>query len=137
MRLFAFSPQDAASYWDDVRPFFDAMEKQHDGPIANVVKDLAVRGNAQIWGFDDGENLCGVLATEVITTARGKVCNIMTAYGRVPVPMQERMLDEIGKWASSIGCVAVRLQGRKGWLKRFPRMHQTGITAEWTLKKVH
>lgn len=137
MRLFAFSPQDAVTCWDDVRPFFERMERDHDGPIANVVQELAAKGNAQIWGFEDGQSICGVLSTEVITTARGKICNIMTAYGRVPVPMQERMMDEIGKWALSIGCVAVRLQGRAGWLRRFPRLRQVGIVAEWPLHQTH
>lgn len=137
MRLFCFSKQDAVESWEDVRPFFETMEREHNGPLAHIVHELAIAEKAQIWGFDDGDGITGVLATEVIETARGKVCNIMTALGAAPVAMQERMMDEVGKWALSLGCIAVRLQGRKGWLRRFPRMRQVGIVAEWPLIKAH
>jgi hypothetical protein len=137
MRLFCFSKVDAVDSWDDVRPFFESVQNDHDGPIAEVIHQLAIEEKAQVWGFDDGDVITGVVATEVIETARGKVCNIMTAIGGTPLAMQERMMDEIGKWALSLGCIAVRLQGRKGWLRRFPRLRQTGITAEWSLTKAH
>lgn len=137
MRLFCFSKIDAADSWDDVRPMFERAQAEHDGPLAEVIHELAKQEKAQIWGFDDGDGITGVVATEVVETARGKVCNIMTAIGGAPLLMQERMMDEIGKWAASIGCIAVRLQGRKGWLRRFARLRQTGIVAEWPLIKAH
>lgn len=136
MRIFALSAAESQMYWDDFAHHFERFERVGDRTAAEI-KESAGKEMMQVWGLQDSDEVHGVAVTEIIETASGRVCVICAACGTARKPMQERLLDEIGKWAAEIGCVKVSIQGRKGWLRYFPRFRQTGIVAEWPLKKVH
>lgn len=135
MRMFALGNGQIEHTWDDYRGLFERFERATGDFTAEQIRDEAIEGTMQIWGLQDDEQVRGVLTTQIIETARGKVCLIAAAVGDAPIGFQRRLLDEIGKWArEEQGCVAVRLQGRKGWLRRFGCFRQTGIIAEWNLR---
>ncbi len=136
MRLFSLSPDDTEVAWPDFEPIFQQLET-YGALTAEQVKRNSSDGKMQVWGLQDGDKVAFVIVTEILETASGLVCSITAAIGHASVAMQERLLDEIGKWARSLGCARVRLCGRKGWLRRFPRFMQTGIVAEWSLWRAH
>lgn len=137
MRLFALTAAESQLYWDDYSHHLERLEHERGGRTAKQIKDAAGKEMMQVWGLQDADEVHGIAVTEIIETASGRVCCICAACGTVRKPMQERLLDEIGKWAAEIGCVKVEIQGRKGWLRYFPRFKQTGIVAAWPLNKVH
>ena len=134
MRLFVLNGDQVESTWNDYRHLFEQFERATGEMTAEQVKAGAIDSTLQIWGLQDSEKVHGVVATEVIQTARGLICCIRAACGSAPRALQARLLDEIGRWARGTGCEAVRLVGRKGWLKRFPLFKQTGVVAEWHLR---
>lgn len=134
MRMFALAPEQIEQTWEDYRGLVEQFERSTGEMTAAQVKKGALEGTLQIWGLQDAEKVHGVLATEVIETARGLVCVIRVAIGNAPVGYQKRLLDEVGRWAKGMGCVSVRIIGRKGWLRRFPFFRKTAVVAEWNLR---
>jgi len=134
MRMFALAPDQVAQTWPDYCELIEAFERRGDLK-AEQVREEAIAGKLQIWGLQDESKVHGIVATQIMDTARGYVCEIPLAVGNAPVGFQKRLLEEIGKWArDEQRCVAVRMQGRKGWLRRFPYFRPTGVVAEWNLR---
>lgn len=135
MRIFCLSALDATSdtIWGDVREHFERFAALRGEATPEQVRKAAADSNVQIWGLQDAEEVHAVVVTEVKETAKGHSCDIWIAHGGAPVPIQERLLDEIGAWAREINCYRVRLIGRKGWMRRFPRFKQTAVVMEWAL----
>lgn len=129
VRLFCLSAQQIESCWGDFAPFlsrlsgFDLTSEQ--------IKTNAQASRQQIWGLQDALKVHGICITEIIQTSKGRICLIVGACGaHIPKPLMERLHDEIGKWAKGLGCVAMRIHGRKGWLRWDRRYKATGVVAE-------
>lgn len=134
MRMFALAPEQVEQTWPDYCALIDRYERVGDMK-ANQVKEEAIAGRMQLWGLQDSEKVHGVVATQIKDTAKGYVCEIAMAVGDAPAGFQKRLLEEIGKWArDDQHCNVVRIQGRKGWLRRFPYFRPTGVVAEWNLR---
>lgn len=134
MRIFALDSTQIVKTWPDYRALFERFERVTGEMTAEQIREEAINGTMQIWGLQDDEKVHAVLATQIIETARGNVCQILAAVGDSPVGYQGRLLSEVGTWAKSLDCRAVRLLGRKGWMRRFPFFRQTGVVAEWNLR---
>lgn len=135
LRLFALDASQVSETWEDYAHLFERFERKFGDISASQICDAARLGTMQLWGLQDEDEVHAVVATEICRTAGAPLCVIRIACGGARVPMQERLLDEIGKWAShEQGCERVRIYGRRGWLRRFPRFKQTGVIAEWTLR---
>jgi hypothetical protein len=90
-----------------------------------------MRSAQQLWGLQDDERVRGILVTEIQSTARGLICVIVGACGEPPEKDKRTLLAFVRKWArEDIGCCAVRVIGRKGWLRWDRRFTQTGIVME-------
>lgn len=135
LRIFSLAAEQIASTWDDYAEHIERFADVTGEIDPEDVREACERGTMQLWGLQDDARIYGLAATEIVRTARGPVCVIRIASGRARVAMQERLLDEIGKWAKHAqGCKRVRIFGRHGWLRRFPRFHMTGVIAEWDLE---
>lgn len=109
----------------DLLPFLWRFEDETRAVSAEQILAAAQASKQQIWcswktGIDS------VAVTEILETPKGKVCQIV-AYVGDRTGMND-LLAAGSEWAKSIGCVALRVSGRKGWL-RFG-FKQTGIVAE-------
>ena len=135
MRMFCLSPMDVSTdtIWGDVRALFERFSEATGEISAEQVRKGAMDSNLQIWGLQDAEKVHYVAVTEISETPRGLICTVRVACGESPKPYQERLLDSIGQWAREMGCVAVRIVGRRGWLRRFRRFRPTAIVMEWAL----
>ena len=134
MRLFALSKSEVRDFWPDFEPLLSRFEATTGEMTAEEVLASAREGRQQIWGIRDGKHIAALATTEICTPPRGKICVIRVAVGNAGTEVQGELLDQIGAWARSIGCVAVRYYGRRGWLKRFPRFREAGVIGEWSLK---
>lgn len=131
MRIFCLSADEVDPNWNDFAALFERLAQCGDlSPEAARENLKACR--QQLWGLQDAERVHGIAITEILATPSGRMCLIVGAAGGAPAPLQERLHDEIAKWAKSIGCTRLRLQGRRGWLRRL-KYRQTGIIGELAL----
>jgi len=119
--------------WRDIQPFFQRFAQKTGEATPEHLRQGGADSNLQVWGLQDDKRVHAVTVTEVSETAKAPVCTVRIAYGSAPRAMQEKLLDAMGAWAREIGCRKVRIVGRKGWLKRFPRFKQTAVVMEWDL----
>ena len=133
--MFCLSSADvmADSIWDDIAPLFQRFAVKTGEISPEQIRKGAADSNLQIWGLQDADEVHAVAVTEVSDTPRGYLCTVRIACGTAPKGFQERLLDAIGQWAREMGCVAVRIVGRRGWLRRFRRFKQTAVVMEWAL----
>lgn len=128
MRIFCLSPAEIEICFDD---FARLLEFDGFDLTPQQIKKNCLASTQQLWGLQDALEVHGICLTEIIQTSHGLVCLIVGACGRhIPKPLMERLHDEIGTWAKGLGCVSMRIQGRKGWLRWDRRYQQTGIVAE-------
>ena len=127
MRLFCLSAEQIDAVWPDLEGLLDP----HADLTPEQLKRNAKESKQQIWGFND-DRIRGIYISEIIQTSRGLICLIVSAKvdRGVGKPLMQRLHDEIGTWARGLGCVAMRIHGRKGWLRWDRRYRQTGIVAE-------
>ncbi len=135
MRMFCLSAAACRSetIWQDVAPFFEYFERKTGEISAEQVRAGAIAEQLQIWGLQDAEQIHLVAATELAQTPKGLVCTLRIGCGSAPKALQERLLDEIGKWAKSLGATRMRIVGRQGWLRRFRRFRATAVVMECEL----
>lgn len=135
MRIFCMCAEEAVRHFEDYRDLLERFERETGESSAQQVRDGAGAETLQVWGLDDLQGRRLVAVTEISATPKGNVCTLRIGVSTddVPVPYQERLLDEIGGWARSIQCVRVRIVGRRGWMRRFPRFKETAIVMDWTL----
>jgi hypothetical protein len=99
-----------------------ACERGPGGTNADDLFALCVTGDRQLWlSIEDGQTVAACI-TAIFIEADGKVCEIISAGGRGVLDH----VDEVAAWAKANGCRAMRLIGRRGWLRRL----------DWPLKGV-
>lgn len=133
MHVFSLSAEQVESCWDDFSHLLTLFEKMCRGITAQTIKEAAIASRQQIFGLQDGERIRGIVVTEIQTSVRGKICVLVAACGSAPQADKREILSVISDWARELGCVALRIQGRKGWLRWDPSFRQTGIVAERAL----
>ena len=136
MRIFALSPGELDENLPDFEEILKRIE-EHGDVAVDLVRKNTRDANMQVFGVQDHERVTGVLLTEIVETPAGRICSIIAANGSAPRGTQDRLLDEVGKWAASVGCESIRMHGRRGWLRRFKRFQQIGVVAEWRLGRTH
>ena len=95
----------------DYRKQIDAALKHSGGThLFEDVVEAVSSGNMQMWA--NGET---VAITEVLVYPRKKVLHVFIGSGTRKGLFE--MLDSAWEWGQSIGCTAMTLAGRKGWLK--------------------
>lgn len=101
-----------------VLPWLEAVERRADGreTVADLRKWLDV-GQLQLYCWmEEDDSVTGVLVTEIVQMARGKICRFRVCTGRNP----ERWMPSvkiIEDWARANGCIAMEPIARMGWKK--------------------
>jgi hypothetical protein len=73
-------------------------------------------GEALLWLAWDGTRIQAAAVTELHATEWRKVC-VVVACGGAGVNRWIALLDGIEAYARAAGCAAVRIMGRKGWIR--------------------
>lgn len=126
------SADQVEAHWEDFAQHLERFARLTGEFTPEQIRDNCKASKMQMWGLQDETAVQGICVTEVIQTARGLICLVALACGSCPRDGYAKILDAISDWARELGCVAMRIQGRKGWL-RDPRWKQTGIVAECEL----
>ena len=133
MRVFCLKAEEIESCWQD----FIVLLQRFEACCRDLTADQIVRGvrlsTMQLFGLQDAERVHAFLTTEIHETAQGKVCVLVAACGSAPEADKRALLEFVEGWAREVGCVALRIVGRKGWLRWDRRFKRTGIVAEMAL----
>jgi hypothetical protein len=128
MNIISLAPELIAGAWPRIHPFLQIFEKATGAWGAEQVRQAALRGTQQVWcAVDDKDRIHSVTVTEILETPRGRICQVVVHVG--DLKGIESLLEVGEPWAKSLGCVAFRYSGRKGWLK-FGGFKQIGVVAE-------
>jgi hypothetical protein len=95
-----------------------AVERCKDENVDDV-KAECLTGAAQLWVAYVGDELSGVFVTQICETARRRVLELRYLAG-MPHRYWTEMQPALAVWAKQRGCVAIRIRGRKGWLRVLP-----------------
>ena len=96
-----------------------ALKRANADQSPDDIRGHIERGTMQLWlAWADGEaRPQGVWVTELLVSARGKLCNIVVLAGRA-FERWHGLEAYLIEWARGQGCVRLSLVGRRGWLRR-------------------
>lgn len=137
--VFTVQPGDVERLAPMFRPLLDRFAAETALVSADDVLAQAKRCDAQLWGYYDGENLRGAVATRVHATTAGRFCNLWVCVGFDADDLIDGVLSEIETWARSVGCHALEIVGRRGWERRLKGrgFEKTAVVLEKRLAEVH
>jgi hypothetical protein len=104
------------------------MRRGDVGPFAPVEQNV-LAGRALLWIVTDGERIAAAAITELQRTEQQSLC-LIVACGGVGMRRWLHLIDGIEQYAAAEGCAAVRIVGRKGWLRALPRYRAKRVILE-------
>jgi hypothetical protein len=120
MRAVGVPPRLVATAWPLVERWVaTALRRGNaDQSPADICRHVE-RGTMHLWlAWADGEpRPRGVWITEVLESARGRICNIVVLAGD-KFETWHPLVDYLAEWAREYGCVRLSLVGRRGWARR-------------------
>lgn len=103
-------------WWDEFKPFVERALAEGMGEWnADDIRASLRINDMQAWAAYDG-HMVAAMVTQVVVYPRKKFCDIVLLAG-------ERMADWMAQfpmlkaWAMAMGCDALRVMGRRGWLR--------------------
>jgi hypothetical protein len=107
------------SVWAEAGNFIEQALKYCDGEtnLEYILADL-VRGDRKLLTVCDGEEMIAAVILSMSVFPRKKVCHISLVGGIRMNEWCDQGLPTIEQLAREAGADTVRIQGRKGWLRR-------------------
>jgi hypothetical protein len=131
-RLICVDPAQAQEFWPFVAPLIKAaMEKGRLSEYADV--EHSVRsGSALLWIAWDGGKIKAAAVTELGQANGEKFCTIV-ACGGSDRGQWLHLLAGLEAYGKAEVCAAMRIHGRRGWLKLLPEYRTTRVLLEKAL----
>lgn len=131
MRAFSLDkPELIDTCWADFAVLLQRFEMICQDLTADQIVLAVKQSRMQFFGLQDDIRVHGFVVTEIHNTAKGPVCVLVGACGEAPEPDKRELLTRIEEWARERGCVAMRIIGRKGWLRWDRRFHEVAKVME-------
>jgi hypothetical protein len=132
VNVFAATVKDLRTHWCDFSPYLARFEIETGATSLEQFRAALLAEKQQLWGLQDSAGVHLVCVTEILDTPHGSVCHIQAAAGHASRKELRQLFDSIKGWAREIGCVLVRIVGRKGWRKLLS-LRETGRVMECAL----
>src|SRR5262245_19509859 len=117
--LICIAPDRVAEFLPYARPYLErAAQRSSEASVAAIEGSL-LAGGALLWLVWGQERLAAIVVTQLVDTAAGRVCVIVSCAGAA-MGRWLSLLERIERYAAEEGCVAVRIYGRKGWARLLP-----------------
>ena len=111
----AISCRDLGLLWRDAWPLLERAATRTNGGTEEEVVQTLLRGDAQLWGVFDGDEMIAAVTTQ-ITLIGEKGCRLWLVGGSCMAEWAADFLAEVEPWARSLGCTHVwGTQSRAGW----------------------
>jgi hypothetical protein len=140
-RLICVDPARVREFWPHVAPLIEAAMRK--GRLTNYVdvERNVLAGGALVWIAWNGETIKAAAVTEIASANGERFCTIV-ACGAQTSLRSLRKLDchDRREWLSLIaglesyaraeGCAAMRIYGRRGWLRLLPDYRTSRVLLE-------
>lgn len=131
MNVFCLGAEQIDNLYPQFAHHLTRLESETGLILADAIREDLKTAHRQLWGYQSGQDITGIVITEIYDTPRGKCCEIVGACGRETAKGQiEEVMARIEQWAQDIGCTRVRVLGRRGWARRLKGFTQVGIILE-------
>jgi hypothetical protein len=132
-RLICVDPAQAHEFWPFVAPRIEAaMRKGRLTDFAQVERSVR-NGSALLWLAWTGEKILAAAVTE-LGAANGETFCTVVACGGHDRGRWLHLLAELEAYGKREGCQAMRIYGRRGWLKLLPGYRTTRVLLEKELR---
>lgn len=122
------APDRIASLWPYVSEWLEAACNRCGDWTLAALRQCLDAEQMLLWIVWDGEKLCSATVTELVIVPKGKICRVVV-HGGAEVRWLAA-IKPIERYAREAGCVAMRVDGRKGWARVLSDYEQTWITLE-------
>lgn len=128
MNCFCLSSEQIDNLWSEFDTHAQRLAKlEYVDP--DELRDDLKAAKKQLWGVQENGRVLGIAITRV--TGGVKTCEIVAAAGTQTAAGQiQTLYEDIEQWAQAIGCVRMRILGRKGWLRALAGYKQVGVIIE-------
>ena len=127
------APDRVDAMWPHVSEWLKAAAERCGDWTLTAIRDCLFNKECLLWVLWDGQRLRAACVTEVVILPRGKVCRVV-ACGGENASSWNGAFAPIEKYAKELGCVSMRIEGRKGWQRVFPDYGLEWICLEKGLK---
>lgn len=109
-------PKQVSCIWECVKHWIErAMERGDLGRFEELEHDV-INGQALLWLVWKAPEILGATVTQIVMTQRSKIC-VIAACGGENMRLWLPLVEKIENYARNEGCDAVRILGRKGWMR--------------------
>jgi hypothetical protein len=127
--LVCVDPKRIHEVWDKAEPLLRAAILRTGLSAWQDIEYDILYGDALLWlCVDQGEILCAG-STSLQDVDAGRVC-VITACGGSNLNSWKPLLSQIEQYARREKCIAVRIFGRRGWLRALNGYHETNIVLD-------
>jgi hypothetical protein len=140
-RLICIDPAQVREFWPHVAPLIEAaMRKGRLTNYVDVERDV-LAGGALVWIAWNGENIKAAAVTEIASANGERFCTIVACGAQTSLRSLRKLdCDDRRQWlpliagletyARAEGCAAMRIYGRRGWLKLLPDYRTSRVLLE-------
>lgn len=102
--------------------------KRGDLGATESIKNDILSGAALLWLVCDTKPI-GAVVTQISQVESGKVCTIVACGGEC-ILNHLPLLEDIETYATNEDCRAMRIMGRKGWMRALPDYRALRVVLE-------
>ena len=129
--LFLIKHDDIEDLWFGASPLLQKALNHAEGALSTTdVLRMILNGQMHLWvGFQDNKIFTAIV-TEFINYPRHKICRIITTATETGHDLDEwypTMLEHVGEFALSEGCVALEAWCRKGLARKLDWDHEHSV----------
>jgi hypothetical protein len=118
--IFRVPGWDVAGVWPRVAACLQkALERQQEWRLADVYEQLLAQ-RMQLWVVPWDL----AVVTQIQTYPGLRICMVVLCGGE-GLQAHKHEFDEIARWAKGLACDEVRIQGRDGWQRVYPKFEKT------------
>ena len=104
-------------WWPDAKPFIErALERSMGEYEAEDIRAALEINDMQMWVAVDDEKVIAVMVTQIVNYPRKRFCDLVLGAG-TRLDEWKPGLRMIQDWAKFNKCDALRIFGRKGWVR--------------------
>jgi hypothetical protein len=123
MKTILLTPDEAVQYWHELAPLLQKSidHGQQESTLTDYLRKV-LNYQAQLWVFFDNDNCmkgCGL--TQFLDYSTHKTLHIIACTGNNWDTWAKGYYD-VEDFARKHGCKRVEMWGRKGWLRRLPKV---------------
>ena len=104
--------------WDKSSPYLKrALDESEGDYTLGDVRRMLDAAEGQLWTVYENGVMSGAGVTKTVKGKVGLVCELWLYAGALPSNFLE-LLGEVETWAQAVGCVRMRVFGRRGWVRK-------------------